>query len=94
MMVAGRRKGLIILGLVLAAALIVAFLAYRMTGPMGIEERYGQAVGLPAGEGEEEGGGPFGFSVEGDPFLYGVVLVVLGGICAVAYLRWRRTGSR
>jgi uncharacterized membrane protein YphA (DoxX/SURF4 family) len=83
---------LILLGLILAAALLVAFGVYRVTGPMGIEERYSHAVGLPSPE-EEPGGGWLGFSVEGDPLLYAVILVILGGICLLTYLRWRREES-
>ena len=60
---------------------------------MGIEERYTRAVGLP-GAGEEGGSGWFGFSLEGNPLLYGVILFVLGGFCVLAYLRWRKEESR
>ena len=88
-----RRRGLILFGLILIAVVIISLAAYRMTGPMGIEERYNQAVGLP-NAGEEEGSGWFGFSVEGNPLLYGVILVILGGICTFAYLRWKREESR
>jgi hypothetical protein len=87
-----RRRWLILLGLILAVALIVALGAYRVTGPMGIEERYGHAVGLPGSE-EGSGGGWLGFSLEGDPLLYAVTLVVLVAACVVAYLRWRREES-
>ena len=88
-----RRRWLFLLGLILAAALIVALGVYQMTGPMGIEERYSHAVGLPGPE-EESGGGWFGFSLEGDPLLYGVILGALGALCAIAYLRLRREQSR
>ncbi|MGA2933998.1 MAG: hypothetical protein ABSD81_02450 [Methanomicrobiales archaeon] len=88
-----RRKGLILFGLILVMVAIISLAAYRMTGPMGIEERYNQAVGLPSAE-EEPGGGWFGFSLEGNPLLYGVILVVLGGTCVIAYLWWRREESR
>jgi hypothetical protein len=88
-----RRRGLILFGIILVVVAIVSFAAYRMTGPMGIEERYSQAVGLPS-PGEEEGSGWFGFSLEGNPLMYGVILLALGGICAIAYLRRRREESR
>jgi hypothetical protein len=88
-----RRRGLILFVLILVAVVIISLAAYRMTGPMGIEERYNQAVGLPSA-GEEEGSGWFGFSLEGNPLLYGVILFVLGGSCAIAYLRWRREESQ
>jgi hypothetical protein len=89
----GRRKGLILFIVIVAAVAAISFVAYRLTGPMGIEERYNNAVGLPS-TGEEEGGGWLGFSLEGNPLLYGVVLVVLGGICVIAYLRLRREEAR
>jgi len=88
-----RRMGLILFGLILVAVAIISFAAYRMTGPMGIEERYNQAVGLPGSE-EEGGSGWFGFSIEGNPLLYGVILVALGALCVIAYLRLRRQKSR
>lgn len=83
-----RRRGLILFGLIVAAVVIISLVAYRVTGPMGIEERYSQAVGLPGPE-EEEGSGWFGFSLEGNPLIYGVILLALGGISVIAYLRWR-----
>lgn len=87
-----RRRGLILFGLILVVVIIISLAAYRMTGPMGIEERYNHAVGLPGPE-EESGSRWFGFSLEGNPLLYGVILVVLGGICVIAYLRLRREES-
>ena len=89
----GRRRGLILFGLIVAAVVIISLAAYRMTGPMGIEERYNQAVGLPGPE-EESGSGWFGFSLEGSPLMYSVILLALGGICVIAGLRWRREESR
>jgi hypothetical protein len=83
-----RRKGLILFGLILVVVVIISFVAYRVSGPLGIEERYSQAVGLPGGS-EGPDGGWFGFSLEGNHLLYGVILIILGGICVIAYLRWR-----
>jgi len=88
-----RRMGLILFGLILVAVAIICFAAYRMTGPMGIEERYSNAVGLPSTE-EEEGGGWFGFSLEGNHLTYGVILLALVGISVIVYLRLRRQKSR
>ena len=89
----GRRRGVILLGLILVVAVIISFAAYRMAGPMGIEERYNRAVGLPS-PGEESGNGWFGFSLEGNPLLYCVILIILGSICVLAYLRLRREEPR
>jgi hypothetical protein len=54
---------------------------------MGIEERFNAAAGISTGEtGEEEGGGgPGGFSVEGNMMLYMLVLAVLAALCIAAY---------
>ena len=55
---------------------------------MGIEDRYTTAVGLPPGE--EEGGETFfGFSAEGDPVLYVIVLGILIVGCYAAYRYFR-----
>ena len=88
-----QKRGLILFVFILVVVAIISFAAYRMTGPMGIEERYNQAAGLPS-PGEVEGGGWFGFSLEGNPLLYGVILLALGGICAIAYHRWRTEEHR
>jgi hypothetical protein len=88
-----RRRGIILFLVILIGVAVISFAVYRMTGPMGIEERYSNAVGLPGTE-EEEGGGWLGFSLEGNPLLYSVILVVLGGICVIAYLRWRKEELR
>jgi hypothetical protein len=80
----GENKGRIIFGVILIVVLIVSFAAYQMTGSMGIEDRYNTAVGLPPSP--EEGGRTFfGFSAEGNPVLYLIVLGVLGVACFAAY---------
>lgn len=75
-------KGFLLLGLVALVLAAGAIAAWQMTGNMGIEDRYSQAVGLPVGG--EEGGA---LSVEGNPVLY---LVVLGSLCAGCYIVYRR----
>lgn len=88
MSVGEERKGLIIFGAILIVVLIAALAAYQMTGNMGIEERYTTAVGLPVGE--EEGGETFfGFSAEGDPVLYVIVLGILIVGCYAVYRHFR-----
>lgn len=83
----GNIKGLIIFGVIMATVTLVAFLAYEKTGAMGIEERYNQAVGLsPWAERESRGGS--GFSVEGSPVLYLVILSILAIICIMLYRRF------
>jgi len=85
------RKVLLLFALILLLAAILAFAVYRMTGPLGIEARYNQAVGLPTG-GEEGGGGLFGFSLEGNPAAYGVILGALVLLSLFTFLRWKRQG--
>jgi hypothetical protein len=88
MSVVEERKGLIIFGAILIVVLIAALAAYQMTGNMGIEERYTTAVGLPPGE--DEGGETFfGFSAEGDPVLYVIVLGILIVGCYAVYRHFR-----
>jgi hypothetical protein len=88
MSIVEERKGLIIFGAILIIALIAALAAYQMTGNMGIEDRFTTAVGLPPGE--EEGGETFfGFSAEGDPVLYVIVLGILIVGCYAAYRYFR-----
>ena len=85
----GVMKGRILFGAILIVVVIVALAAYQMTGHMSIEDRYNTAVGLPTEE-EEVGGTFLGFSVEGDPTLY---LIVLGLFCAGCYGAYRHFSS-
>jgi hypothetical protein len=88
MSIVEERKGLIIFGAILIVVLIAALAAYQMTGNMGIEDRFTTAVGLPPGE-EEGGETYFGFSAEGDPVLYVIVLGILIVGCYAAYRHFR-----
>ena len=83
------KKGLIIFGIILIVVLISALAAYQMTGSMGIEDRYNTAVGLPPSLEEEGGGTFFGFSAEGNPVLYVIILGILIVGCYAAYRRFR-----
>jgi hypothetical protein len=73
---AGNRGRLFLGGLILITG-IVAFLAYTLTGPMGIEERFASATGSISSGAEEKGAGIAGFSLEGQPVMYGVILVAI-----------------
>jgi hypothetical protein len=81
-------KGRIIFGVILLLAVIASFIAYQMTGQMSIEDRYNTAVGLPA---SQESGGEtlLGFSVEGNPVMYLIVLGVLAAVCYAAYRHFK-----
>lgn len=99
-----RTAGGIALFLLLAIlALGAAFVAFGMTGPKGIEERFNDAVGLSAEKGPAGGGGgtlsengtgqdgPFnegGPLIEGNPVLYGIILFVLLLASVLAYQAW------
>ena len=85
MSILAERKGIIIFGVILIIVLIASFAAYRITGSMGIENRYNTAVGLPPST--EEGGRTFfGFSAEGNPILY---VIILGILAVGAYAAYR-----
>jgi len=82
------KKGLIIFGAILIVVIIAALAAYQRTGSMGIEDRYNTAVGLPPST--EEGGDTFfGFSAEGNPVLYVIILgiLIVGSYAAYRYFR-------
>jgi len=81
----GENKGRIIFGVIFIIVVIASLAAYQLTGHMSIEDRYNTAVGLPTSQ-EEEGGTFLGFSVEGNPVLY---LIVLGFFCAGCYIAFR-----
>nr|WP_319538129.1 hypothetical protein [uncultured Methanospirillum sp.] len=75
-------SGLIIFGVLVIVVVLAAFIALEATGTMGIEDRYNQAVGFPAGEEETEDG----FSLEGNPIMY---LGILGALIAVSLVLYR-----
>jgi hypothetical protein len=89
---AGERGDLILFGLLLLFAAILALVAYRLTGPLGMEEGFSQVGGLPVIP-EEAGGGWVGFSVEGNQTAYGVVLGALVLLCLFLLL-WRGRQGR
>ena len=78
------KKGIIIFGVIVVILVIVALTAYSMTGSMGIEERFNHALGLPINQ-EDHGNNWFGFSVEGNTLLYGIILAVLIVASFVSY---------
>ena len=85
---AGDKKGLIIFGILAVIVIFVAIAAYTITGDMGIEDRYSQAVGLPVSGEESEGDNFFGFSLEGSHLSYLIVLGVLVVACFLLYRRY------
>jgi len=84
----GEKKGRIIFGAILIIVIIASLAAYQLTGHMSIENRYNTAVGLPASQ-EEEGGTFYGFSMEGNPVLYLIILGIFCTGCYIAYKHFR-----
>jgi hypothetical protein len=84
----GNRGPLVLAGLILIAGSI-ALLAYAVTGPMGIEERFASATGSGHDATPEEGGGGIaGFNLEGQPVFYGIILLLLIVGCWAAYRKF------
>jgi len=81
------QKGMLIFGIFILLAGIAALVAFQVSGPMGIEERFTQALGIHHDASADSG--ISGFSLEGQPFLYVVVLGILGIICIAAYRHFR-----
>ncbi|MEI6840731.1 MAG: hypothetical protein WCK53_05670 [Methanomicrobiales archaeon] len=73
-------KGMILFLVLISVVIISSVIVFMQTGPMGIEERFSHAVGLP----HENEGAP-GLSLEGNLTLYVIILGVLGVICILAY---------
>ena len=82
MIATGDLKGIIIFSVIVVVAMMIALFSYGITGDMGIEDRYNQAIGLPTGE--EEGSG---FSIEGSPVMYLAILSLLALTCYMLYRR-------
>jgi hypothetical protein len=89
MSVFAEKKGLILFGAILLVVLVAALAAYQMTGSMSIEDRYNSAVGLPQSPEERGGDTFFGFSAEGNPVLYMIVLGILIVGSYVAYKKFK-----
>jgi hypothetical protein len=82
-------RGLLVLGGLILIAGIIAILAYAVTGPMGIEERFASATGSGHGAVKEEGGaGIAGFTLEGQPVFYGIILILLIIGCWAVYRKF------
>ena len=82
----GERKGLIIFLVILVIVFVCAIFAYYASGPQGIEERFSHALGIQQNNTTEEPEeGLFGFTVEGSPLLYIIVLSGLAIACFILY---------
>jgi len=84
----GTRYGVALFLLLAIAMVAIAVIAAGVTGPMGIEERFNSAVGIHEDPGiahEEEGSG---FSIEGHPMFYAILLAVLVIACLFLYRKY------
>jgi hypothetical protein len=88
MTASGDKTGLIIFGIIAVIVIIAAIAAYVLTGNMGIEDRFRQAVGLPVGETGTEGGAILGFSLEGNHLSYLIVLGIFVVACVLLYRQY------
>jgi hypothetical protein len=83
-------KGMLILALIILLAVIAAFLAFRVSGPMDTEERFMHTLGIAHEETDTPAGsGIYGFSLEGQPFRFVIVLGILLLLCVLAYWYFR-----
>jgi hypothetical protein len=87
MVMAGNQGRIIFFALVLLIGIIAIF-AINGSGSKGIEERFSSALGISQGNGEHGSGSDSGFSLEGNPLLYVIILVVLGGACWAVYRKF------
>jgi len=84
------KRGAIAFLFILLICLAGALASYRLSGHMGIEERFQQALGLDGEAHEEDKGGPFGFAVEGNPLLYLAFVLILVLAALAMYMRYWR----
>jgi hypothetical protein len=82
------KTGLIILGVIVVIGIAVALAAYHLSGDRSIEGRFLDAAGIHGSEDAGDNGGT-GFSLEGNPLMYGAILVILGIACIAAYRYFR-----
>jgi hypothetical protein len=85
-----KRKGVILFGGLILIVVGLSLAAYLISGHMGIEERFNNAVGISTSSEEEEGSsGLFGFNIEGNAFYYSIVLLSLILLCLFIYIKDR-----
>jgi hypothetical protein len=83
------RTGILLFCLIAIIVLICAFMAYQVTGPVGIEERFHNAAGLTPDEEAGANGNIGGFSLEGNGLLYLFVILLLAVACILIFRRYR-----
>ena len=84
---ANNKRGLMIFGVLILIFLALSIAAYVISGNMGIEERFNNAVGVHPDSGDEGPSGIFGFNIEGNLVSYVIIASALIIICVVLYTR-------
>jgi hypothetical protein len=83
------RRDFIIVGGLILAALALSLSAYILSGHMGIEERFNNAVGLITEPEETDGSGMLGFGIEGNPVAYFITSLALVMLCTFLYTKFK-----
>jgi hypothetical protein len=84
-----KNRGCFLFAGLMVIILIIAIIAFTITGPLGIEERFSSALGISApDDGHDAHDAAPGFSLEGQPLLYAAFLAVLCGICWITYRKF------
>ncbi len=88
------KKGMILFCLIALILLAGAIMAFQVTGPQGIEERFSSATGISSGthsehEQESGGGDAAGPAIEGNLLLYGIFVGCLALGCVALYYHYR-----
>ena len=81
-------RGLIIFCIIAIIVLAGALVAFKITGPMGIEDRFNAATGIIGEEEEDAGAGIAGFFLEGNALSYILILIGLAVVCVVVYKKY------
>lgn len=85
-----KNRGSFLFAGLIAIIMSIAVIAFIITGPVGIEERFSSALGISvhdAGAHDDYDAAP-GFSLEGQPLLYAAFLAGLCGVCWIAYRKF------
>jgi len=81
-------RGRLVFACLILVAGTVALLAYAVTGPVGIEERFASATGTGTHDTGEGGNGVAGFTLEGQPVHYVAFLLLLIIGCFALYRKY------
>jgi hypothetical protein len=81
-------RGRILFFILLTLIGSLAIFAFQGAGPMGVEERFSSALGISQGQETHADESASGFSLEGHPLFYGILLVLLVMMCWVVYRKF------